>query len=447
MKKERSSHSKIKALKTLKTYVLVRDVLKQLSSSTRDASGTTPPVWCLFLSRRNGPSPESILPISWQKQKQPEHILNETNRSSERPLDVSLKAKVRQLQNKAVFFIDAERTFFAKKIKREFLLQGDKGTRLFHSLVKRNAIRNFIASITREDSTYTTNDMEVQDEFINFYGKLLDFELLDRWSRRFLWGGKSAKVAWQTLCQDKQSGGLGLRDSKKWNDALLSRAIWNINSKKDSLWSKWIQHYYVIFRTIWELTDRKDFPPLANCDVFNTVGTYAFMASNGQKQRWTKLLQNATFPPKFSFILWLAVLWRLPIMDRLTFIEADCTCKLCNHYEESISQLFFTCPFIGGIWQAIQEWAGLRRRMTTIQSCLKWLHKECRGTSWICNLRKLSFAATLYYLWEYRNKVVFEIYNPDRDHIIGKIKILVYKAWQKPTADGRLNPTISCTVP
>ncbi|KAI5671302.1 hypothetical protein M9H77_11666 [Catharanthus roseus] len=74
--------------------------------------------------------------------------------------------------------------------------------------------------------------------------------------------------------------------------------------------------------------------------------------------------------------------------------------------------------------KSIREWAGLcRRSMATIQNCLLRLKWDCRGTSWICNFRKLSFAGTLYYIWECGNKVVFEQYSPDRNHIISKIKI------------------------
>ncbi|KAI5661680.1 hypothetical protein M9H77_21003 [Catharanthus roseus] len=46
----------------------------------------------------------------------------------------------------------------------------------------------------------------------------------------------NAKVSWATLCLGKQHGGLGLRDTRKWNDALLSKALWNIHAKKDTLW-------------------------------------------------------------------------------------------------------------------------------------------------------------------------------------------------------------------
>ncbi|KAI5653286.1 hypothetical protein M9H77_30473 [Catharanthus roseus] len=91
----------------------------------------------------------------------------------DRPLDDNLKAKVRDLQLKTIFLIDAERKFFAQKTKFNFLLQGDKSTKLFHSLVKRNAKRNFIASLTREDGTSTKNSNEMHEELLSFYGKLL----------------------------------------------------------------------------------------------------------------------------------------------------------------------------------------------------------------------------------------------------------------------------------
>lgn len=37
---------------------------------------------------------------------------------------------------------------------------------------------------------------------------------------------------------------MGLRNLKIWNKALLSKLLWNIQAKKDSLWIKWVSHYY-----------------------------------------------------------------------------------------------------------------------------------------------------------------------------------------------------------
>ncbi|CAH9119007.1 unnamed protein product [Cuscuta epithymum] len=56
---------------------------------------------------------------------------------------------------------------------------------------------------------------------------------------QFIWDGKSAKVAWCDICKPKEEGGLGLRESKVWNLALIGKTFCNIHSKKDSLWIKW----------------------------------------------------------------------------------------------------------------------------------------------------------------------------------------------------------------
>lgn len=47
----------------------------------------------------------------------------------------------------------------------------------------------------------------------------------------FLWNYGPLLVRWKTLCLPKEEGGLGLRDSRAWNDALLSKALWNIHAK------------------------------------------------------------------------------------------------------------------------------------------------------------------------------------------------------------------------
>ncbi|KAI5652779.1 hypothetical protein M9H77_29966 [Catharanthus roseus] len=170
--------------------------------------------------------------------------------------------------------------------------------------------------------------------------------------KRFLWGGNFAKVAWNTLCYQKQQGRLGLRDSKKWNDPLLSKM--------------WIQHYYIKDSIICEIMPKKDFLPLVKCllairDVIiqaeDTVEAAMDHVSDWLKgtpfrqlqQSWVKIVWNPTFPPKFSFIMWLTVLGRLPTMDRLKFLEVDRTCVLCIQNEETLSHLLFACPFTGDI--------------------------------------------------------------------------------------------------
>nr|GEU85581.1 hypothetical protein [Tanacetum cinerariifolium] len=74
---------------------------------------------------------------------------------------------------------------------------------------------------------------------------LLDIEQL---IRGFLWcHGEikqgSVKVAWEVVCLPKNEGGLGVRRLDLFNKALMIPHIWNIITRKESLWVKWIHQY------------------------------------------------------------------------------------------------------------------------------------------------------------------------------------------------------------
>ncbi|GAA0174529.1 hypothetical protein LIER_27903 [Lithospermum erythrorhizon] len=57
---------------------------------------------------------------------------------------------------------------------------------------------------------------------------------------KFLWGGKNSKVKWDDVGVPKEEGGLGLKNIKVWNKALLSRTFWNIHANADPLWVRWV---------------------------------------------------------------------------------------------------------------------------------------------------------------------------------------------------------------
>ncbi|KAI5650327.1 hypothetical protein M9H77_36332 [Catharanthus roseus] len=172
-------------------------------------------------------------------------------------------------------------------------VSGDKGTKLFHSLIKWNANKNFIASITREDGSHTNSMKE---------------------------------------------------DTRRWNDALLAKTLWNIHLKKDTLWCKLT------------ILVRKDFPLLSKWllsirdklaetlgsieaamgmisswifgDNANASMAYEFFKAQGQLLAWSKIVWKPIIPPKFSFCLWLAVLERVLAIDRLHFLGTNKMCKL-----------------------------------------------------------------------------------------------------------------------
>lgn len=64
--------------------------------------------------------------------------------------------------------------------------------------------------------------------------------------RDFIWGSTKEKttmplVAWDTICFPKNEGGLGLKQTKVWNIAALSKKVWAISRKQNDLWTTWAQ--------------------------------------------------------------------------------------------------------------------------------------------------------------------------------------------------------------
>ncbi|GJV28011.1 hypothetical protein Tco_1384459 [Tanacetum coccineum] len=87
---------------------------------------------------------------------------------------------------------------------------------------------------------------------------LLDIEQL---MRSFLWcqgsmrNGK-AKVAWNVVCLPKDEGGLGIRRLGFFNKALMSVHVWNLLTKKTSLWVQWVHLYKIKDRNFWDIPCR-----------------------------------------------------------------------------------------------------------------------------------------------------------------------------------------------
>ena len=273
--------------------------------------------------------------------------------------------------------------------------------------------------------------------------------------RRFLWGSKSALVAWKDICFPKSEGGLGLKDLKIWNSCLLIKTLWDIHQKKDTLWVRWVHQEFLQGVSIWQRALHRDDSPLikrlllirdrliTSCgsedavvgrirswvhgSTLNIQAAYDFLRNKAQHKFWAKIVWHPCLVPKHGFILWLCVKSRLLTRDRLLFLETNRECPFCNREEESAAHLFFLCPFTAAVWAQIRSWLGISRAMSTLSSAIKWLLKEARGSSWICKLKKITFACTVYHIWTARNSFIFDNVHPIVEALVCKVKTFVYK--------------------
>lgn len=82
--------------------------------------------------------------------------------------------------------------------------------------------------------------------------------ILERMCGAFLWSGapnsaRGAKIAWDSVCTPKESGGLGLRRLADWNKVLGLKLIWLLFTAGGSLWVSWVRSNLIGEQNFWVL--------------------------------------------------------------------------------------------------------------------------------------------------------------------------------------------------
>uniref|UniRef100_A0A803QNY4 Reverse transcriptase zinc-binding domain-containing protein n=1 Tax=Cannabis sativa TaxID=3483 RepID=A0A803QNY4_CANSA len=249
--------------------------------------------------------------------------------------------------------------------------------------------------------------------------------------RSFLWKGTQETsspglVAWDNICQTKSAGGLGFRNIKEWNVAAMGRYVWDIASKKDCLFVKWIHNVYLKNGNWWDYD-----PPMDCCwswkkivgvknmlkqkvDVAGFVQqrhtiqhTYKILFEGRDKTSWSKIVWDRFIIPKHKFILWLVFWGRLNTKERIGKYNTtiDSTCFLCGQEEETSNHLFFECEYSRSCLQGLKNWLQWRSNTTNMQQLAKSFSKNKTMSAARRSVLKTALAGLVYHISKARNDV------------------------------------------
>lgn len=128
--------------------------------------------------------------------------------------------------------------------------------------------------------------------------------------------------------------------------------------------------------------------------------------------------------PRHTFILWLAVKEKLITQDKLMkwYPNKTLECSLCKTVPDSHNHLFFQCDYSKKVWTEIKVKARIVSIDDTWMNIVSSLSSHKNHLNIWSIIMKISFAATVYFLWQERNNRLFR--NEERE-VQGLVKVML----------------------
>ncbi|XP_019161231.1 PREDICTED: uncharacterized protein LOC109157845 [Ipomoea nil] len=241
----------------------------------------------------------------------------------------------------------------------------------------------------------------------------------------------------------KDEGGLGLRNLKHWNNAFMTKTLWNIHTRKETLWIRWVMTFIygmwtsgrgirgrnesALMRSLAKVRDLlvSRFGTTSDCinklaswngpNGINTSAVYEAIRPQSPKKFAMRFIWKSFVPPKFAFCTWLCLHGRLLTKSNVIFMEIDKHCSFCGATLEDINHLFFMCPFSKQVWDRVRDGVGIARNTASIKGAIKWHHRDSRGTRPRSKIGALAIMASVFHLWKTRNALYFDQMAADVD--------------------------------
>ncbi|XP_074304933.1 uncharacterized protein LOC141639785 [Silene latifolia] len=264
--------------------------------------------------------------------------------------------------------------------------------------------------------------------------------------RNYLWSGSSdykkvPNISWSTCCLPKDEGGLGIKEAKVWNKALLGKYVWWLAKKKDHLWVKWVSNIYMkgiawtdykaLVDCSWswkKLTHIMDTLKQAytNNNWLNTTAEYTVYAGYDWLRvkepaiDWNYVCWNPLNIPKCTFIFWEFMHHKLPTKDRLIRmgLTIDQTCDICASQPETMIHVFYECEYGKLCTRLLQQALHCKFRL---QDLNLWYSKGRGATKLERKYIGACHVALVYWLWRMRNEARMEACIRRPEHLVSKI--------------------------
>lgn len=188
---------------------------------------------------------------------------------------------------------------------------------------------------------------------------------------------------------------------KLWNNVAILKLLWDIDQKKDCLWIRWVNAYYIknesleicpiplnatwVVRKVIEsrkylesLVQPEDLGSKLNSVVengqFSIKKMYNSLMPLFSRVTWKSIALQHNIHPRHKFLVWLAAWRRLATFERLQKfgIQVSPACAFCAAPIETFDHLYFECPMTRALWSRLLLWLGLSRTIGSWQQELEW---------------------------------------------------------------------------
>ncbi|KAL0297831.1 UNVERIFIED_CONTAM: putative mitochondrial protein [Sesamum calycinum] len=141
---------------------------------------------------------------------------------------------------------------------------------------------------------------------------------------------------------------------------------------------------------------------------FNTKVVYDIFRIPGPIVGWYPLLLGPCKIPRYSFVLWLAILEKLSTMDKPWLSHLGGVCVFCGREVETHEHLFFRCSYSRRCVRDLKatvrfSWPNRAWRMD-----ITWATKRWKGRHIVQAAYRALLSAIVYHIWRERNQRVFQ---------------------------------------